>query len=392
MPLRALPGRLLGLFALLGFGSGQVLAQVPHLLSPSLDISWMRDANLFRSEADPLSDRFRTITVGLKLERAISNQNLTAHLNMSRAEFDRFKFVNYDAKDVAANWGWNFGKLHGNLGGSSQQRLNSFAESHLQERTLQTNRREYFNGVWQMHSNWQWQFGSTINRYDFDSPRQQSLNREVRTNELGFDFLGRDGSRIGLLLVRADAVFPIEELGLSPELKKFNDYRQDDVKLRIEWNLTGKSVVRFEGGKTTREHVIFPVRDYDGLNARLVAIWAPTVKQALTSTVWREIGAVDNLITSYSVNNGLSFDSVWAPNQSLRFDGHVQFETRAFNNIGGAGTTRSDQFRSAQLGLSYVWLRHTRLGLSLSHESLDSNLARHSYRTNGVVANVSYQY
>lgn len=361
-----------------------------HWLRPSVDVTYARDANLFRTDTDPVPDRFRTITVGLVMERPISNQVINAHLNMSRAEFERNKNINYDAKDVGVTWNWQLGRhWHGNLGASSLERLNSFAESHFHERTLQTNRREFFNGVWLFHPQWQLQFGSTRNRYDFDLLRSQPLNRDVRSSDLGIDFLSGNGNRIGLLLVRSDAVFPVDEPGLPPKL---NNYTQDDFKLRVDWNVTGKSQIRFEGGKTERSHVIFPIRDYNGFNARLIATWVPTAKQALTGNAWREIGAVDNLITSYTLNQGLSLDSVWAPTEKLRFDGHLAYEVRDFNNIGGFGNGRSDQYTTASLGMTYILFNRAQFGLSASREVLNSNQGLHSYRTNGVIANIRYQY
>lgn len=371
-----------------------------HWLRPFVDYSWAWDANLFKVEdlrAPPdragLSDSFRTITTGLVMERQISNQGVNAHINVATTHFDRFKEIDYDSRDVGVTWNWQLGRrLRGTLGASSAQSLNSFAESHLQEKNLRTNRREFFNGVWRFHPDWQVQFGSSRNSHEFELLSQRTLNRDIRTNDIGLDYLSGNGNRIGLQLVRADAVFPIEDERLPAQYRKLNDYTQDDIKLRVDWNLTGKSAIRFEGGKTGRTHVVLPERDFNGFNARLVATWAPTAKQLLTANVWREIGAVDNLITNYTLNQGASLDSVWAPNEKLRFDGRLSYEVRDYNGVAGIDQSRSDQYHLASLGMTYTLFRRLQLGFSASRESLNSNQASRSYRTNGFVANLRYQY
>ncbi len=371
-----------------------------HWLRPFVDVSWSWDANLFKVEdarVPPdragLSDSFRTITTGLVVERQISNQGVNAHIKVASTHFDRFKEIDYDSRDVGATWNWQLGRrLRGAAGISSSQSLNSFAESRLQEKNLRTNRREFFSGVWRFHPDWQVQFGTTRNRNDFELASQNTLNRDIRTNDLSLDYLSGNGSRIGLQLVRSDAVFPVEDVRLPPQFRRLSDYTQDDIKLRVDWNLSGKSAIRFSGGKTGRTHQVLTERDFNGFNARVVATWAPTAKQALTLNAWREIGAVDNLITNYTLNQGVSLDSIWAPNEKLRFDGRLSFEIRDYNGIAGIDQSRSDQYHVASLGMTYTLFRRLQLGLSASRESLNSNQAARSYRTNGFVANLRYQY
>ncbi len=396
MPVRIVCG--LGLAVCMPLAMAQTVPD--HWLRPFVDYAWSWDANLFRIEdlrAPPgregLSDSFRTITTGLVLQRQISNQGVNAHINVATTHFDRFKEIDYDSRDVGASWNWQLGRrLQGTLGASSTQSLNSFAESHVRERNLRTSRREYFKGTWRLHPDWQVQAGSSRYRHDFEQLRQRTLNREIRINDIGLDYLSGNGNRIGLQLVRADAVFPVEDERLPLQYRKLNDYIQDDIKLRVDWNLTGKSAIRFEGGKTGRTHPVLPERDFNGFNARVVATWAPTAKQLLTANVWREIGAVDNLITSYTLNQGVSFDSIWAPNEKWRFDGRVSYEVRDYNGVAGIDQSRSDQYHLASLGLTYTLFRRLQLGLSASRESMNSNQAARSYRTNGFVANIRYQY
>jgi hypothetical protein len=162
--------------------------------------------------------------------------------------------------------------------------------------------------------------------------------------------------------------------------------------LRVDWNLSGKTAVRFVGGKTQRKHEIFPIRDFNGVNARLSATMAPTGKQLLTLNVFREVGAVDNLITSFSINQGVSLDTVWAIDSKFRLDGRLSYEKRDFNSLGGFASDRSDQLRNASLNLTYSPYRYLQIGVSVSRDTLDSNQAFRSYRASGVAANIRFQY
>jgi exopolysaccharide biosynthesis operon protein EpsL len=382
--------------AALGLAVGDSRAQSTgesHWLKPSVEYSLMYDANLLRTpdmSAPPgragLSDQVRSLGTGLALERHIARQTITARWNVTHIKFERFSVLDYDSRDQQLNWNWLLGShFHGNIGSSSQQTLTPFVETHTERRNLRTNRRNNADAVWMFHPKWQLQWGATRVKYDYDLSAERLNNRNVSTQDLGLNYLGKDGNKIGLFVRHTETDFPIDASGS-------NNFIEDEVKLRIDYSPGGKSVVHFVGGKTERSHKNSPMRDYNGINARLIGSLYPTGQQAFTVNLWREIGAIDNLITSYTLNQGTSLAWIYVPLSKVRIDGQISHENRDYNNNGSLGVPRNDIFRSASLNLSYTPWQRVQLGLGFSRDTLTSSQFFRSYRTFSISTNVRYQY
>lgn len=386
--------------AVLALAAGQSAAQTAgqsHWLKPSLEYSLVYDANLLRTPdlaapagREGLSDRIKSLALGLGIERQISRQTLTAQWNVTHISFERFGILDYDSRDQRANWNWRLGNhFHGNIGTSSQQTLTPFTENHIEQRNLRTNRRNNADAVWQFHPQWQLQWGAARVKYDYDLPAERFNNRNLTTQDLGLNLLGKDGNRIGLLARHTDATFPVDARNFP---SGFNDFTEDELKLRVDYSAGGKAVLHFIGGQTRRRHEIFPIRDYRGINARLIASWYPTGKQAITLNRWREIGAIDNLITSYTLNQGSSLAWIYVPLAKVRIDSQFSHESRDYINIGSLGLPRKDIFRTASVNLSYTPWQRVQWGLAFSRDTLTSSQLFRSYRTFSVSTNLRVQY
>ncbi|MEN9864555.1 MAG: hypothetical protein RL748_145 [Pseudomonadota bacterium] len=371
-------------------------------LYPYVDYSQGYDSNIFRTPDDlagltrpDLSDTYRTITTGLVLQREIGRQVLSARLNLARNHFDRLTFLDNDSRDFQANWNWRLGSsLSGNLGTNSSKTLTPFTESHDQERNLRTQLRDTFDVTWEVLSNWDIQLSEKRSHQSFDLQRQQSSNRNLQDHEIAINYWGVKPSRVGLILHRTQAQFPINSRDLQGlELPNgFYNFDQLEAELRVDWYFSRKTSLHFRGGRIDRRHELFPIRNFSGNNASLRVAWAVSSRFNIRGQLYREIGSVDNLINSYTLNRGRALQWDWNASSKIRIDGTLRIESRDYLGVINREALQLEQTRSATLGLTYVPWQHVQLGLAGNHERLQSNFVNRAYRSNGINANVRYQF
>jgi exopolysaccharide biosynthesis operon protein EpsL len=349
-----------------------------------------------------LSDTSRHAEAGLAFNKRVSQQVLSAKLNVSHVTYERMGQLNNDSKDLLANWNWHVGdRVEGNLGASYVQALSPFVNFNSQdvniqsqERNLRTQRREFFDGSWRLHPSWRLRAGLSRDKLSYDLTTQNAGDRNELTSEFGFDYLVPSGSTVGVQVrhTRGDLPNPQQIDSLVVD----NSYDQNEIKAKINWLLTGKTQLQFLGGYVQRKHDFFPARDYSGLNARLIGIWKPTGKIGVTLSGWREIGALDDLTASYTLNQGVSVGSTWDWTSKLRLDGQLKYETSDFS--GAAAFTsllpvdRKDTFSTASLKLTYRPTDHLQLAALLYRKNKDSNIAGNSYPNNGMMLSSRYEF
>lgn len=376
-------------------------------LYPYADYSQGFDSNVFRIPDDragptrpDLSDTYRTITTGLVVQRDIGRQVLSARLNVARNHFDRFTFLDNDSQDLQANWNWRLGSAwSGNLGTNSTKTLTPFTESHDRERNLRTQQHNSADITWEIFSNWDLQAKAKRSHQSFDLESQQSSNRDLQEYELGVNYWGIKPSRVGVLLHRTQAQFPniARDLFGRDLPMGFYNFDQIEAEMRIDWYLSRKTSLHFRGGRTERKHSVFSVpydfdRDFSGNNATLRAAWEVTSRVNLRGQVYREIGTVDNLINSFTLNRGRAVLWDWTPSSKIRLDGNIRIESRDYLGVVTRNVLQVEQSRTITLGLTYVPWQHVQMGLSSNFERLRSNFAQRAYRANGLNANLRYQF
>ncbi len=322
-----------------------------------------------------LSDTSRRAEAGLAISKRISQQVLSAKLNVAHVNYDKFHTLNNDSKDLLGNWNWHVGdRVEGNLGASYLQKLSlepSSEESYALQQS--TKRREFFDGSWLLHPSWRLRGGLSRDKLDYDV--DSANDRNEIASELGLDYLARSGSMVGMQLRHTRGELPNQQ-------SDGNNYDQNELKAKVDWLLTGKTQLQFLGGYVQRQHDANSVRDYSGLNARVIANWKPTGQVGVTLSCWREIGAPDNLTpgyddsgtptsSSYTLNHGISVGSTWDATSKLRLAGLLKHETRDFRDEAG----RKDTFRTASVKLTYRATDHLQLATLLYRNDIsgDSN-------------------
>lgn len=361
------------------------------------------DDNLFRlGDGNPgydntRSDRYSTAEAGLTFNQIYGRQAIGLQAKISRVSFDHFSQLDYNGKDMLADWGWHIGNaLEGKAGYSYSQVLAPYTDVSTRERNLRVLQREYFNASWAFQANWRLRGGVNNNRYRYDLASQAYNNREDRGMEWGVDYYASTGSSIGLQVDRTKYEYDL----LRPFGKQLVDAgtTQDDVSLNVNWRPTGVTNVQFLGGRSRRTHSFFAERDSSGFNALIkgTTLWDGQLK--LDASVWRQYGGVESNLVSYSLNTGTSIAANWVITSKIQAKAQIRRDRRQFKgllaNTLPAGL--SDTLVNQSLGLSYAILPSVGLNASVFRDTRNGLAAaafgNGNYRAKGVSFNVSLQY
>jgi exopolysaccharide biosynthesis operon protein EpsL len=395
------PGALLRWAAPLGLLAGSALCQsaaagAGDTFQPYLSYAYTHDDNLLRlpdgqRTTPDTADTYRRAEGGLMVDKRYSQQHVTAKFNLSRTTFDRFTRLDNNGKELQANWDWHLGShLSGNLGASYAQALAPYTEFHGDERNLRSQRREFFDAAWRMHPSWSARGGFARYRLGYELATQKFGDRSEDATELGVDYRPAGGSSAGLLARHVRGGFPTPQQ-IGP-LVVDNSYRQNELKGKLDWRISGKSRLQLLGGWVQRRHDFFPSRDASGPSVRLLADWLPSGKLGLNLTAWRDINATDDLTASYTVNKGASLAANWDLVAKVRVEGLIKLEQRDFSDATAFAAVppsgRVDRSRYGALTVSYAALRNLQIGASLYRDDLNSNAARGDFSAKGMSLNL----
>jgi hypothetical protein len=242
-----------GLHFFLGLGvmtCGPAFAAADDVFHPYVGYSFLYDENVLgipdgaNTGGQDLSDTSRRAEAGLAFNKRISQQVLSAKLNLYHVTYDHMRQLDNDGTDFLGNWNWHVGdRAEGNVGASYVQGLAHYVEGltplanlGTQERNLRTERREFFDGSWRLHPSWRLRGGLSRDSLHYDLDSQKLGNRTENTSEVGVDYLASSGSTFGVQLrhTRGDLPNP-QQIGA---LLVDNSYDQNEIKASINWLLT----------------------------------------------------------------------------------------------------------------------------------------------------------
>lgn len=382
----------LGCLALLA-GAPLAHAGEGDTFTPYVGYGIYSDDNLLREPdgGNRVSDTWRRATFGIRIDKEISRQHLTADLSVNDTEFDRFDNLDNDGRKLSGNWAWVVGNhFNGNIGASETRNLSSFDQINVNtaaplEPSIRTQKRTYLDGGWRFHPSWR--VRGSFNRYDVSYNDNPSNNLRLDISEIGIDYLPRSQNKIGLLVRHSDGEYPGSgAFAISP------NYTQDEIKADINWKLTGKTDLEFLGGWARRNYDSDSSRNFTGPDARLIANWAATGKTGLTLAVYRELGSGlgndpdTDYFSNYSRNTGASLGANWQATAKVRVDALMLSEKRDYNI-----SNRSDTYRKDSVGVTFLPLRQLNIRASVYQQHLDSNLGT-TYRTSGFQLVTRYEF
>jgi hypothetical protein len=289
---------------------------------------------------------------------------------------------------LQVNLNWHVGThVEGNLGATYVESLTPFSDLRATtERNLRTQKRTFADGVWRFHPSWQVRGGVTYDQLNYALASQRGFNRDLNTEVVGIDYLSATKSSIGIQAGHSSAAY----------VSSANNYSQNEFKGKIDWYATGKTRLQFLGGWVERKHDLAPQRDYSGTNARVVATHALTGQVRLTANVYREIGSIDDLLNTYSLNNGVNLEAAWEISAKSRLAAQLLNERRNYapNSFSANPLVadREDTYRRMSLIGNYMPTRKWSIMLIAYRDQQSSNQTFGNYRATGLSLNTRYDF
>lgn len=353
---------------------------------------------LSRFGSTKLSDTYTTAVGGMKFDQTWGRQHVTADVSKNSNRYDHFSQYDYVGTDGRANWNWVLGNhLQGNLASTYSQALVPFTDNIVvvqNVRNIRTQRTNSGDLAWLIHPSWR--LRTAYARYDlvYSSNEQGANDQRSDTAELGFSYLARSGSNIGLVFRNIRGSYSgLQTIGGE---SYNNNYVQKELKVNVNWLVTGKSRLQFLGGPVQRKREYFTSRDYSGFNARLTATTQSTGKLSFNASLWRELGALDDLDANYALTDGVSFAPVLALSSKFYLSGTSTYQRLDYSGAqvieGLTPSTRRDTYQRHSADLTYRAGPSLSVTTTVSHEVRDSNLANFNYRANGVSLRLRYEY
>jgi exopolysaccharide biosynthesis operon protein EpsL len=382
-PVAAGPGDALHLYAGLGYAHDDNLLRVAEG-QPAFD--------------NTLADSWTQAEAGLIFGKQYSRQKLFAQAKFSKAKFNHFTQLDYDGKDLQANWDWQLGNhLEGDMGASYNQTLAPYTDFRSNERNLRQQRRTFFDGAWRFHPSWRVRAGVASEKFTYELAAQRYNNRTEDAVETGFDYLAPSGSTVGLVARRLEGDYtngrPVGGLIID------DSYRQDEIKAKVYWIASGTTTVQVLGGWVRRRQASLGEPDTSGINGKVSASYTPRARFSVTAAAWRDFAPLESTLVSYTRNKGASLGAGWDASAKIRVDANALYERRNYNALRalstvGNGAGLDDTFRSATLRATYAPIRAIALSAGWSHQARSGStvLGIGSFTSNSISFNASAQF
>jgi exopolysaccharide biosynthesis operon protein EpsL len=364
-------------------------------------VAYGHDDNLLRvPEGQPgfdnqLADSWWTREGGLIFDKTYSRQRITLIGKLSKTTFDHFKQLDYDGKDLQANWAWQLGNhLEGRIGTSYQQVLAPYTDFSSSERNLRKTRTQYAEGAWRFHSAWRARAGYQQDKYTYEAVSNRYNNRTEDAYEFEVDYLPRSGSTVGLVARRVEGKYPFPR---PITATTFNDsFTQDELKARVKWLATGSTTIDALVGYTRREQASFGTGKTSGVAGRINAIYQPRGKMTYKASVWRDFAPLESTVVSYTLNKGASIGAQWDATAKITVNADAIIERRnyAARQASAGYDDLSDSIRTAQLRATWQLRPTVQVQAGLAHQQRSGNatLGSGSFKSNSVTLNANAQF
>lgn len=333
------------------------------------------DSNIFRAASGEQSDVYHQLGAGLLLDWKESRQQVTGRISASKTKFSDLSVLDFNGYDFQGQWNWQLGnRLSGQLGYTASRSLGTFVDfsGGLAQNTVDRDRK-FFNGSYQFHPRWRVNAALDSDTLEYGAVSQQASDRTLDSGEAGFDYLTPKGSRLGMFVKTTDGKYPNRQVLLLSTVD--NSFEQREIGLRGFWAYDGKLVFSGRLGQTKRDHDEVAERDFSGITGRIDATWLATGKLRIGSAIYRDIGAVEDIYASYSLNDGLRITPSWQISSKLSLDAQAYIEKRSFEGDPfSIGVNRKDDAHGYGLSLNYQPRSWASLGVSWQAGNRESNL------------------
>lgn len=356
--------------------------------------------NLYRlseHEAAPEDRRHDVVnetTLGLKFDRLYGRQRLVADLNLVSARYSIHDNLNHDSPDLRVAWDWALGnRWSGLFSHMDRESLTNFEESSGFQRNLNTYVRTQASADYWWHPRWATglAFAHIRNRFDQESLKLAEFDQDI----LDFNLTYRPptGNRAVLTFRDSEGQYPNRPAVAG----SIRDFRQQEIRLGGEWQLTGATRLTGFVGQTRVSYRFAPERDFSGAIGRLGVLWQATPKTSLAMSVRREVGAQQDVTANYAVTEAFSVTPKWAISDKLSLGAGFDWWRRDYRGdpgaaAAGAPSRGTDRNRRYGLQLEYKPVRALDFLLTTRRQERIGAQSSSRYSADSVELAVRFQF
>jgi exopolysaccharide biosynthesis operon protein EpsL len=371
---------------LMGMGllatGGPAMADVDDALRLEVGGGYRREGNLFRlPEGSGGGEHVTVATLGAHWHREYSLQSLALDATVARHRYDRFGFLDHDTQDIRGRWGWQITpRFTGTLRIDRRQALASFADFRsTTARNLRTAEERALEGDWWLGGSWHLLGGAREQRVRNGLTYRAEDDYNSSGGEAGLRYQASSGASLSLLARASQGTY-----GRPADLATLlaRHFEQEDVELRGNWPLGGKSQLSGRVARIDRRHEETPQRDYAGTAGRMDYAWNPEGRLSLAVGLARDIVSYQDSRSSYHVSDSLALTPQWRINAKMLLAGRLEHGWRSYRGAPAAGGVgREDQSQRLQLGIEWTVLRGLVLHGNLERERRQSDDDAFDYRS-----------
>jgi hypothetical protein len=348
-------------------------------------------SNIFRV-ADGASDTVVRALLGLRFERDISLQRITAYATLEPVKYVNFSSYDYLGYTAGGSWAWEVGRpLFGELTARFAQFQTPFDAITGGQNNLQN-----------------FQFGRAL--FGFRMTQNWALigaaDNAVGTNSLASlaasDF-NRVGAEFGVRRAAAGSATEIDfvwrhENGSYPNQQVYdsngnllpaavdNAYRQDAALVRVTYRPTDASRISGNVGYTRRSYENVSQRDFSGVTGGLDFVWPLSGAVTMRAAVFRRIDSATLPTANYIDAMGIAFRPTWQVGSRTSVDAVLAVATRSYKGDPGFvldGTpVRKDNINEVGLRLNYEVARRIFVFADAARIDRTSNYGEYAYTDN----------
>jgi exopolysaccharide biosynthesis operon protein EpsL len=341
-------------------------------------------------------DFWRTSEYGLVFDRTYSRQNIFIVAKLSTTSFNRFKQLDYNGRDMQANWLWQLGnRLDGKIGTTYQKVLTPYTDFAISERNLRISRGRYADGTWRFNSSWRARAEFKRVEYEYELTSQRYNNRIEDSSELELDYLTRSDSTVGVVARQVRGKF--QPLRLGGPFTFNNNFTQDELKLRLKWIVSGTTTLDALVGYTSRKQLSFGEGRTEGVAGKIEAAYQPRGKMSYRAAVWRDFAPLESLVVSYTLNNGASLSAQWDVSSKIKVNSNVIAEQRNYKargNVVSAFGDLRDSICTASVQGTWSPRPTAQVSAGLTHQmrSGSAALGTGSFKSNSMTLSARAQF
>ena len=375
---------------------------------PFVSFSRYYDNNLFRQAENeaifidrsvkrgPQTDSYSVLAFGANVDWRIKRQQILARASKSLVRYSNFNLLDYDGSDYLAQWNWQLGNhWNGQVGATRTLSQSSFTD--LNFTTVLNNQRTiektFATTNWQFHP--RWTIGGAVNEVKITNsdPTQITNDFTEQSEELNLTWHTPKGTSIRTQVRTADAEYPNRQFFIVD-----NSYSQQELNVSTVWPISGLLRLQSRLGYLKREHENVSQRNFSGFTGRGTVDYFPSGKTLFSLSVYRELGAVSEISSSYRLMTGINVNAVWTITPKISLRGGVSDDKAEFKGDPGFVFSnvpiREDKIQNATLSLNYEPIRSTVFGLGMQTGRRESNvlIPDNDYKFSTIFANVRVDF